>query len=155
MVQGQSKVEGSRDQDVGILTEILNKFKAASNGLKRAMVVPKEETNETVERERSWAEAKVKEKAEIFRVNDESKERERAEAKERVREKNNTVQRVATEPMQRPRKERYRDQRLRQGLRLRLISKKMRRRRGRQGQRRRLRLRRGKWHGPRPKKGRR
>ena len=33
-----------RDRDVEILTDILNKVKAASNGLKRAMVVSKEDT---------------------------------------------------------------------------------------------------------------
>ena len=47
-----------RDQDVGILTEILNKLKAASNGLKRAIVVSKEETKEKAERSRAEEEAK-------------------------------------------------------------------------------------------------
>ena len=35
-----------RDWDVGILTVVLNKVKAASNGLKRSMVGAKEETKE-------------------------------------------------------------------------------------------------------------
>ena len=46
-----------RDQDVGILTVVLNKFKAASNGLKRAMVVDEEDTKEKVQSSRSEIEA--------------------------------------------------------------------------------------------------
>ena len=42
-----------RDWDVGILTDILNSIKAASNGLKRAMIVSKEETNDKSKRSRA------------------------------------------------------------------------------------------------------
>ena len=46
-----------RDWNVGILTEILHNVKAASNGLKRAMVVSKEDTNGKAERSRAEEEA--------------------------------------------------------------------------------------------------
>ena len=46
-----------RDPDVGILTDVLNKFKAASNGLKRAMVGSEEETKEKSEISRAEVEA--------------------------------------------------------------------------------------------------
>ena len=45
-----------RDQDVGILTVILNKFKAAFKVLKREMVGAKEETKEKAERSREEVE---------------------------------------------------------------------------------------------------
>ena len=46
-----------RDQDVEILKVKFNKFKAASNVLKRAIVEAKEETKEKVERSRAEVEA--------------------------------------------------------------------------------------------------
>ena len=52
----ESKAE-VRDQDVGILTEVLNKFKAEFNGLKRAMVGAEEETKEKAEMSRAEVEA--------------------------------------------------------------------------------------------------
>ena len=51
-VRVEAKAE-VRDQDVGILTDVLNKVKAAFNGLKRAMVGAKEETKEKSERSRA------------------------------------------------------------------------------------------------------
>ena len=42
-----------RDQNVGILMDVLNKAKASSNGLKRAMVGDEEETKEKAERSRA------------------------------------------------------------------------------------------------------
>ena len=56
MVRVEAKAE-VRDRDVGILTEILNKVEALSNGLKRVMVVAKEETKEKAERSREELEA--------------------------------------------------------------------------------------------------
>ena len=41
----ETKVE-VRDQDLGIFTDVLNKVKAESNELKRAMVGTKEDTKE-------------------------------------------------------------------------------------------------------------
>ena len=87
------------------------------------------------------------------------------EAEARVGEKNNAVQRateeadtkiISKEEVERGKRER--GQRLRQGPRRRRISNKSRRRQvrqGSQGRRRGLRLRRGQWHGTRPKQGRR
>ena len=51
-----------RDRDVGILTVILNKVKAASNGLKSEMVGAEEETKEKAER--SMADVEAEERAE-------------------------------------------------------------------------------------------
>ena len=59
-VRVEAKAE-VRDKCVEILTDILNKVKAASNGLKRSMVVSKEDT---------------KEKAKISRAEEEADERE-------------------------------------------------------------------------------
>ena len=42
-----------RDRYLGILTVVLNKVKAESNGLKRSMVGAKEDTKEKAERSRS------------------------------------------------------------------------------------------------------
>ena len=50
-----------------------------------------------MERARAWAEAKVKDKADISGVNTEAQETAREESKARVREKNNVVQRSASE----------------------------------------------------------
>ena len=55
-VRVEAKAE-VRDQDVGILTDILNKFKAAFNCLKRAIVGSEEETKEKSERSRAEVEA--------------------------------------------------------------------------------------------------
>ena len=46
-----------RDRYVGILTVILNKVKAESNGLLRAMVEDEEDTKEKVER--TWVEVEA------------------------------------------------------------------------------------------------
>ena len=48
-VRVEAKAE-VRYLDVGILANVLNKIKAASNGLKRAMVGSKEETKDKAER---------------------------------------------------------------------------------------------------------
>ena len=55
-VRVKSKTE-VRDQDVGILTDVLNTVKTASNELKRAMVRSEEETKEKAERSRADVEA--------------------------------------------------------------------------------------------------
>ena len=55
-VRVEAKAE-VRDWGVGILTDILYNVKAASNGLKRKMVVSKEETKEKAERSRAKEEA--------------------------------------------------------------------------------------------------
>ena len=60
-VRVEAKAE-VRDQDVGILTDFLNKVKATPNGLKREMVGSEEETNEKVES--SMAEVETEERAE-------------------------------------------------------------------------------------------
>ena len=114
---------------------------------------------------RVWAEAKSKEKAEIARIIAEDRERAREEVKARVREKDNAVQRAASEASikirskaEAKRAKRERGHRLRQGPKVSLKSRKRRRRRGRQGRQGRmwrLRLRRGKENGPGPKKERR
>ena len=49
-VEAKSEV---RERDVGILTDVLNKVKAESNGLKRAIVGSKEETKDRLERSRA------------------------------------------------------------------------------------------------------
>ena len=54
------KVEANaevRDWDMGILTEILHNVKDPSNGLKRSVVVSKEDTNEKAERSRAEEES--------------------------------------------------------------------------------------------------
>ena len=56
-VKVEAKAE-VRDWGVGILTDILYNVKAASNGLKRAMVVSKEDTNGKAERSRAEEGAK-------------------------------------------------------------------------------------------------
>ena len=56
MVRVEAKAE-VRDRDVGILTEILKKVEAVSNGLNRVMVVAKEETKDKAERSREELEA--------------------------------------------------------------------------------------------------
>ena len=53
-VGGKAEV---RDQDVGILMDVLNKVKAASDRLKRAMVGAEEEIKEKEERSRAEVEA--------------------------------------------------------------------------------------------------
>ena len=45
------------DRDVGILTDVLNKFKASSNVLKREMFVSEEDTKEKAESSRAEVEA--------------------------------------------------------------------------------------------------
>ena len=55
-VRVEAKTE-VRDSDVGIFLGVLNKVKAASNKLKRAMVASKEEIKENVERSEVEVEA--------------------------------------------------------------------------------------------------
>ena len=55
-VRVEAKAE-VRDRYVGILAVILNKVKAISNGLKRAMVVSEEDTKEKSERSKADVEA--------------------------------------------------------------------------------------------------
>ena len=54
-VRVDAKVE-VRDQYVGILTDVLNKFRGASNGLKRAMVGSEKETKKKAEKSRAEVE---------------------------------------------------------------------------------------------------
>ena len=92
-----------------------------------------------MERARAWDESKAKENADISRVNAESRERAREEAKARARGKimlfRGQHQRLPpiSEPMRRPREQRERGHRLRQGTRLRLIPSIRTRRQGSQG----------------------
>ena len=65
--------------------------------MKKARETKAKAEAETVERARASTESKTKDKAEISRVNDAARERLIAESKARVREKNNDVQRAASE----------------------------------------------------------
>ena len=65
--------------------------------MKKAREAKAKAEAETEERARTSTESKTKDKAEISRVNDAARERLIAESKARVREKNNDVQRAASE----------------------------------------------------------